>query len=120
MTPEEVVRAELDAWARLDIEAIMSHLTTDIVWENVPMGPWTGYEEVRSESTHHLGQMESFEAEILNLATSGDVVLTERIDHFGFGGEVVHLRIMGAHEVTGNKIRAWRDYFDMPKGGNPT
>ena len=49
-----------------------------------------------------------------------NVVLTERIDHFGFGGEVVHLRIMGAHEITGTKIRAWRDYFDMPHGGTPT
>jgi hypothetical protein len=33
MTPEEVVRAELDAWHNLDIEAIMGYLTDDIVWE---------------------------------------------------------------------------------------
>jgi hypothetical protein len=33
MTPEEVVRAELDTWRTLDIEAIMSFLTDDIIWD---------------------------------------------------------------------------------------
>jgi limonene-1,2-epoxide hydrolase len=120
MTPEEVVRAELDAWHSLDIEAIMGFLTDDIIWENVPIGADSGYDEVRKVSEAHLGRMTSFQGEILNVAVAGDVVLTERIDHVNWDGREVHLRIMGAHEVSGGKIRWWRDYFDMGGMGGST
>jgi limonene-1,2-epoxide hydrolase len=45
LTPEEVVRAELAAWDRLDVGAIMSFFTRDAVWDNVPFGAVTGYDE---------------------------------------------------------------------------
>jgi hypothetical protein len=35
LTPEEVVRAELGAWDRLDLDAAMSFFTPDAVWDNV-------------------------------------------------------------------------------------
>jgi limonene-1,2-epoxide hydrolase len=57
--------------------------------------------------------MTSCHLEILNIASAGDVVLTERTDHVNFDGQMVHARVMGAFEVSGDKIRAWRDYFDM-------
>jgi limonene-1,2-epoxide hydrolase len=87
MTPEEVVRAELDAWHTLDIEAIMSFLADDIIWENVPIGVDSGYDEVRKVSEAALGRMTSFQGEILNVAVAGDVVLTERIDHMNWDGQ---------------------------------
>jgi limonene-1,2-epoxide hydrolase len=121
MTPEEVVRSELDAWHSLDIEAIMSFLTDDIIWENVPIGADSGYDEVRKVSEAALGRMTSFQGEILNVAVAGDVVLTERIDHMNWDGREVHLRIMGAHELSGDKIRCWRDYCaDMGSMGGST
>jgi limonene-1,2-epoxide hydrolase len=54
------------------------------------------------------------EIEILNLAVAGNVVLTERVDHFVYDGKKIHARVMGAFEVNGHKITAWRDYFDVP------
>jgi limonene-1,2-epoxide hydrolase len=51
----------------------------------------------------------------LNLAIAGNVVLTERVGHFVCEGKTIHARVMGAFEVTGDKITAWRDYFDVPK-----
>jgi len=39
MTPEEVVRAELDAWSRLDVDEIMNYIAENGVWDNVPIGP---------------------------------------------------------------------------------
>jgi limonene-1,2-epoxide hydrolase len=44
----------------------------------------------------------------------GNVVLTERADHFVYEGKSIHPRAMGAFEVDGDKITAWRDYFDVP------
>jgi len=52
------------------------------------------------------------------LAVAGNVVLTERLDHFKWDGEMIHARVMGAFEVVGDKITAWRDFFDMSKGGH--
>jgi limonene-1,2-epoxide hydrolase len=49
---------------------------------------------------------------VLNLAVTGNVVLTERVDHFVYDGKAIDARVMGAFEITDDKITAWRDYFD--------
>jgi limonene-1,2-epoxide hydrolase len=113
VTPEEVVRAELDAWSRLDADEIMSHFTNDAVWDNVPIGASSGHEELRKAVEGWLSHITSFDAEILNLSVTGQVVLTERVDHVVMDGRPVDARVMGAFETTGDKISAWRDYFDM-------
>jgi limonene-1,2-epoxide hydrolase len=115
MKPEEVVRAELAAWDHLDVDEIMSHFAADAVWDNVPIRAVSGHDEIRKEVEGFLGSMTSFDAEILNLAVDGNIVLTERVDHMHFGGQLLHARVMGAFEVDGDKVKAWRDYFDMPK-----
>jgi limonene-1,2-epoxide hydrolase len=38
-------------------------------------------------------------------------VLTERVDDFEMDGQVFSARVMGAFEVVGDKLAAWRDYF---------
>jgi limonene-1,2-epoxide hydrolase len=118
VTPEEVVRAELDAWSRLDVDEIMSHFSHDAVWDNIPFGPVTGHDRVRRAVEGYVGRTSSQDIEILNLAVSGNVVLTERVDHLQFDGQRLDSRVMGAFEVSGDKITAWRDYFDMSRGGH--
>jgi limonene-1,2-epoxide hydrolase len=114
MTPEEVVRAELGAWEKLDVDAIISCFAPEAVWENVASGAVrSGHAAIREVTEGYMAHTKSFRAEILNIATSGNVVLTERIDHVDYDGRVVDLRIMGAFEVAEGKVRAWRDYFDM-------
>lgn len=41
--------------------------------------------------------------------------MVERVDRFIYDGKNVSARCMGAFEVAGEKIIAWRDYFDMPQ-----
>jgi len=96
MTPEEVVRAELDAWSRLDVDEILSHFADDAVWDNVPFGPVTGHDAIRKAVTGYLAR-----------TTSGNI---ENLNEWG--GKMIHARVMGAFEVAGDKIAAWRDYFD--------
>ena len=43
----------------------------------------------------------------------GDVVLTERVDHFVSPERTVSLPVMGTFELEGGLIKAWRDYFDL-------
>jgi limonene-1,2-epoxide hydrolase len=113
MTPEEVVRAELDSWSRLDVDEIVSHFAADAVWDNVPLGAVSGHDAIRRSVQGYVDRMTHGDIEILNLAVAGNVVLTERVDTFGYDGQTVHARVMGAFEVSGDKITAWRDYFDV-------
>ena len=114
MSPEDVVRAMLDAWGRLDVEEIISHFAPDAVYENVPIGAATGLEEIRTTVEQFVKDMNMtfFDAEMLQLAVAGNVVLTERVDHIVMGGTKMDLRLMGAFEIDGDKVKAWRDYFD--------
>ena len=50
---------------------------------------------------------------VINIAASGPVVMTERVDVFKLPGKLFELQVMGTFEVSGGKISAWRDYFDM-------
>jgi limonene-1,2-epoxide hydrolase len=113
VTPEEVVRAELDAWSRADIDEIVSFFADDAVWDNVPIGAVSGGDEIRKAIEGWLDRTQSGNIEIVNLAVAGSVVLTERIDHFVFDGHAVDARAIGAFEISREKITAWRDYFDM-------
>ncbi|MEM9879804.1 MAG: limonene-1,2-epoxide hydrolase family protein, partial [Pseudomonadota bacterium] len=50
----------------------------------------------------------------LHIAENGNVVMTERIDRFALAsGAHIELPVMGIFEVEGDKITAWRDYFDL-------
>ena len=40
-------------------------------------------------------------------------MFTERVDRMTFNGKPVELPVAGVFEISGGKIRAWRDYFDM-------
>ena len=118
MTAEEVVRAELSAWSRLDVDEIVSYFAADAVWDNVPLGAVSGHDEIRKAVQGYVDRMTHGDIEILNLAVAGNVVLTERVDHFVCDGKQIHARVMGAFEVNGDKITAWRDYFDVPNGAS--
>ena len=112
MSAEEVVRAELSAWGHRDIDEIMFHFAADAVWDNVPYGAVRGHDEIRNAVEGYLKRTTYAEIEILNLAVTGNIVLTERVDHFVFDGTTIDARVMGAFEVADGKVTAWRDYFD--------
>jgi limonene-1,2-epoxide hydrolase len=111
VSAEEIVRAELEAWGRLDVEEIMSHFAEDAVWE-FPGGLFAGHDEIREAVKGYLARTARCHLEVVNLAVADNVVLTERVDHLLFDGKSIDARVMGAFDVTGEKITAWRDYFD--------
>jgi limonene-1,2-epoxide hydrolase len=118
VSPEEVVRAELSAWSRLNVDEIVSYFADDAVWDNVPIGAVSGRDEIRKAVQGYVDRTTQGNIEIINLAIAGNVVLTERVDHFVYDGTPIHARVMGAFEVNGDKIAAWRDYFDLPKSAS--
>ena len=112
MTPEEVVKAEFAAWASLDVDQIMAYFTDDVTWlPGFSFPTYSGFSEVRKAIEGFVVPMTECNIEIVNLAVKGNVVLTERVDRLVYNGRSVDAPGMGALEVSGDRIAAWRDYF---------
>jgi limonene-1,2-epoxide hydrolase len=113
MNAEEVVRAELVAWSSLDVDQIMAYFAPEATWlPGFGFATSSGHDEIRQAVDGFVKNMSWCENEVLNLAVSGNVVLTERVDHMIFDGERLDAPGMGTFEVSEGKITAWRDYFD--------
>lgn len=96
--------------------AFRTYFRADTVWENVGFSTTTGIDEalVLMDSFEASTGAATFSVEMLAIAALGNHVLTERVDRLiSPSGEVIMpLRLMGVFEVEGDKITAWRDYFD--------
>jgi limonene-1,2-epoxide hydrolase len=111
---ESIVREFCAAWSRLDADELTNYFADDAVYHNIPMDPLSGKEAIRAFLAGFLSGVTAANFEFKNVSTSGDVVMTERIDHFTLGGKSAGFPVMGVFELTPDgKIAAWRDYFDM-------
>jgi limonene-1,2-epoxide hydrolase len=108
----EIVKSFIASWKTVDIDHIMSFLSEDIFYHNIPMEPVSGLAATRA-SFKSMDKLESADWELLNIAANGNVVLTERIDRFVISGKSLSIPVMGVFEVENGKIKAWRDYFDL-------
>ena len=105
-TPIDLVHRFCAVWADGDIEAIMAFFADDAVYHNIPVAPVTGRDAIRETIAGFTAGVDKLEFRVRNIAASGDVVMTERVDVF-------ELPVMGTFEVAGGRIAAWRDYFDL-------
>lgn len=112
-TPEQLIRDFCAAWSRLDVEELMGYFTDDAVYHNMPGPPTNGAADIRASIARFLGGWQKTQWDILNLASNGNVVFTERVDRIDTNGKHIDLPVTGVFEVDGEKIRAWRDYFDL-------
>lgn len=110
---ETIVSEFCEAWRRKDAEELLGYFTDDAVYHNIPMVAVVGKDAIREAFGFFLPLAESVEWEMVNLASAGDVVFTERVDRFEMGGKTVALPVAGVFELRGGKIAAWRDYFDL-------
>ncbi len=112
MTNSDIVLAFIDAWNRMDWDAVVDALADDVVYHNIPMEPVVGREAARAVITGM--QPEAVNWEVLSIAENGNKVLTERLDNFDMpGGKKLSVPVMGTFEIADGKITAWRDYFDL-------
>ncbi len=112
MSNSQIVLAFIDAWNRMDWDAIEDAFHDDVVYHNIPMEPMIG----KAAASAGIRQMqpESVDWQTLAIAENGDKVLTERIDNFVMPGDkMLSVPVMGTFEIVDGKIKAWRDYFDL-------
>lgn len=112
MNPPAVVESFVEAWNRMDFDAIVDAFDENVIYHNIPMDPVHGREAVRAY-LRKAWRFESVDWQMINIASDGSIVLTERLDNFVINGHGVSLPIMGVFEVVEGKITVWRDYFDL-------
>ena len=117
-SPIEVVRRFCAAWsANAGAAELAAFFTQDAVYHNIPQEPVTGRENIAQITASVLRPgppgIERIDFRVINIAADGPVVMTERVDVFTLPGKSSGLPVMGTFEISGGKISAWRDYFDM-------
>jgi limonene-1,2-epoxide hydrolase len=111
---EKIVTEFCNAWQRKNIDELLGFFTDDAVYHNIPVEPAKGKEAIRGVINMFLPMAKSVQFKVLKSASAGNVVFNERVDIFDLGnGKTISLPVAGVFEVTGTKISAWRDYFDM-------
>jgi limonene-1,2-epoxide hydrolase len=110
---ERLVRDFCQAFAAHDAEVLRPFFADEVVYHNIPMDPVEGVDATIAFLAGFLAMCDKLEFDIRHLVASGDVVLTERVDTFTIGQVVAPLPVMGTFEISGGRISAWRDYFDM-------
>jgi limonene-1,2-epoxide hydrolase len=111
--PIDIVRDFCAAFEAGDIDAILEFFTDDAVYHNIPVAPVQGKDAIRATFDMFMTGVEKVEFRVRNIAASGNVVLTERVDVFVLPAKNIELPVMGTFEVRDGKIVAWRDYFDL-------
>jgi limonene-1,2-epoxide hydrolase len=110
---EKLVTDFCQSWSRRNVEEILSYLTEDCFYHNIPMAPCVGKAAVRKFVEPFLKDAQSAEFEIKHTTSAGNVVMNERVDRFVMGPKKVELPVAGVFEIRDGKIAAWRDYFDL-------
>lgn len=112
MTELETVTAFLDALATMDPARVLAFAADDIVYENVSLPKAVGKRAFEKQMQGFAKLCDRFEVEMIHIAQTGDVVLTERIDGLGRGKFMAKFWVCGTFQVRDGKIVLWRDYFD--------
>lgn len=122
---EETVRKFCTAWDEMNVDRILSLMSEDALYYNLPLDPLNGQQQIAGfvEGFFQLANMAKFE--ILTLVADEERVVTERVDTFGFkdGSIMKELPVLGIFEFDDDgKINSWREYWDLQdwvKRGGP-
>ena len=115
---ERVVVGFLDgwgpgAWPHM-LECYDRWMADDVSWENTGSPPTKGKQAAMDFLTkmHTTLEMEYCTARLHNMASRGNIVLTERTDyvHLSDGTVAIEIPIMGTFEIRDGKIARYADY----------
>ena len=103
------------AWPSKDLDKITGFFADDAVYTNIPIDPPNeGLEAIRKTIEGFIGMAQQIEFVVHHQTENAQgVVMNERTDRFLIGEKWAEAPVMGVFEIEGDKIKAWRDYFDL-------
>ncbi len=111
----EVLKAIVAAWCeRQDIDAVLAHLTEDVVWHHsaITAPPKIGKDGARAFLTMYKDKVANPRWRIFQIAETADALYVEGVDEFDTDAGRAVIPYMGVLEFRDNRICGWRDYFD--------
>jgi limonene-1,2-epoxide hydrolase len=114
--PVDVVRTFCALMEERDAEALRPLIADDAVYQNVGMPASNGVDAIVENMAAQFSMFpDAYAFEIVNLASDGAVVLTERLDYIQApDGSKPAVPVMGTFVVgEDGKITRWTDYFDV-------
>lgn len=98
-----------------DAEALRPLIADDAVYQNVGMPASSGVDAIVENMAAQFSMFpDAYAFEIVNMASDGAVVLTERLDYIQApDGSKPAVPVMGTFVVRDGKITRWTDYFDV-------
>jgi limonene-1,2-epoxide hydrolase len=116
-SPIDLVRRFCAAWStNASTAELAAFFADEAVYHNIPFTPISGKDAIADNIDSFIRPgppgIEAIEFRLVNIAANGPIVMTERTDVFKVAGRSFELPVMGAFEIDGDKIQAWRDYFD--------
>jgi limonene-1,2-epoxide hydrolase len=114
--PVDVVRKFCALMEKRDAEALRPLIADNAVYQNVGMPASNGVDAIVENMAAQFAMFpDAYAFEIVNIASDGPVVLTERLDYIQApDGSKPAVPVMGTFVVGENgKIARWTDYFDV-------
>ncbi len=118
-SPEAVVRAFFKELGRGNgglISAVEQYTADDCIWENtgLPSAPDKAGMLAMMQGFIDGYALDKLIVDLVGLGVSGDMVLTERVDHMDTadGTRLLSFPLAGTLTVKNGKITRWSDYFD--------
>lgn len=105
-----------DLYERRDYDKVGAYFAADGRYRDVPApdGGAVGPKAVARRLRIGLEPVERMEHEVHNMVCANDVVITEHTETWHWHtGESVALPFCSVHEIAGDKIKAWRDYWNL-------
>lgn len=115
-SPADVVRNFCALMEQRDAEALRPLLAEGAIYQNVGMPAFTGPDAIVENMAAQFAMFpDAYAFEIVNLASEGSVVLTERLDYIQTpDGSKPAIPVMGTFVVDDDgRITRWTDYFDL-------
>jgi limonene-1,2-epoxide hydrolase len=114
--PVDVVRKFCALMEVRDAEALRPLIADDAVYQNVGMPASSGVDAIVENMAAQFSMFpDAYAFEIVNMASDGPIVLTERLDYIQApDGSKPAVPVMGTFVVgEDGKITRWTDYFDV-------
>jgi limonene-1,2-epoxide hydrolase len=123
----DIFLAIIEAWKRKDIDAVLAHMSDDIVWHFAASvePPIVGKASARKFLKRFGAEIAEVRWRVFHHAQSGDRLFVEGVDEYVTPqGQVIAAPYAGVLEFAGDLVCGWRDYVDVgvvaaQKAGKP-
>ncbi|HKI75215.1 MAG TPA: limonene-1,2-epoxide hydrolase family protein [Pseudomonadales bacterium] len=113
MSNKQIIRQFIELWSTLDADKLTEFFTEDGTYHNIPASAVSGRDNVKEFIKGFTANWTGTNWEVISIVEDNDIVVAERIDHIDMGDKHADLPCVGVFEMSGGKIRVWRDYFDL-------